>query len=310
MCRVWSWYPVILEPLYLYCERTGPGLLGGAGELSGVALPSCWLPGRSGGWPRRRGCCACMAGLRSCCVRGPLPVHTLPSCGGAGGQSGADPGFDPGLFLCGPTAISWGCAPAMAVVCALLILPFAAVSLPLIGLMPRRCELGRLSGRCRSCFLAMRQCCAPSMPATARGLLVAALIMLSADHPALDRPAALRGLALRHAFPLDHGRRALVVATGAGLPAARRGRARRACRAGRGPLNGAGQSRKMKLGSAHVDRHRYRAQGRQAGPDPGGGRGAARAGRAAFRHPDLHGTAERGRCRPAWSRWSASPRCG
>ena len=78
MCRVWSWYPVILEPLYLYCERTGPGLLGEpvnflASFAFVLVARSIWRMAEASGLLRL------MAGLTFLLCPGGLYLHSLPS---------------------------------------------------------------------------------------------------------------------------------------------------------------------------------------------------------------------------------------
>ncbi|MFZ1340857.1 MAG: hypothetical protein WAS26_17595 [Paracoccaceae bacterium] len=177
MCRVWSWYPVILEPLYLYCERTGPGLLGEpvnflASFAFVLVARSIWRMAEASGLLRL------MAGLTFLLCPGGLYLHSLPSAAALAANLVAILALIL-VYFYGLNRHVVGLAPAMAVVCALLILPFAAVSLPLIGLI-RGAASSAAYLALPILLLGYSAALRPEMPATARGLLVAALIMLSA----------------------------------------------------------------------------------------------------------------------------------
>jgi hypothetical protein len=168
---------VILEPIYLYCGRTGSGLweepLSLVASFAFVAVAvQVW---RSAGELRLL---RVMAGLIFLLWPAGLWLHFLPSPLAVGADIG------PILLLVltcfyGVNRDMVGLSRSMAAVCTLLILPFAAVSLPLIAL---------LHGAAGSAayvplpvlLLGYAAVLRPERPDTARGLLQAALIMVVA----------------------------------------------------------------------------------------------------------------------------------
>lgn len=177
---------MILEPIYLYCERSGPGWLGEPFNLvAGFALLGVAVAIRTR-LPATPALRALSAGIVALFLA-TIALHTAPSH------------LTVALTIASILAVLLiyfhavnrlvlGLSPVMALACTLLILPFAAVSLPLIAVLK-----GAASSVAFSAFpvlllgyaAALRQ----EHPQTARGLFLAgAVFVLSMAVRTLDMP--------------------------------------------------------------------------------------------------------------------------
>jgi hypothetical protein len=171
---MWSGFPVILDPISLYCARTGPGLLDEPLSLmAGLAfLPVALQIVR---WSRDVPQLRLMAGLTFLLCPGAIWLHMMPSLLALAVNLLPVLLLILGYFyLVNRDMVRLG--PTMALICTLLILPFAAVSLPLVG-MVRGAVSSAAYVSVPVLLLGYAAVLRHDTPQAARGLFLAALIM-------------------------------------------------------------------------------------------------------------------------------------
>jgi hypothetical protein len=193
---------VMLEPIFLYCERSASGIWGEpvnlaacmgllgvawavwrrAGDLpDGGAGPTTWAET----FPRRMALGIAALGIAA------ILLHSVPSRLTVGAMLVAIVAL---LLMYFHAVNRWivGLSPVMALVCTLLVLPFAAVSLPLVA-VDRGASSSLAFAAIPVLLLGYAVLLRPEHPDTARGLSVGAAISLlgigarSLDAPLCDR---------------------------------------------------------------------------------------------------------------------------
>ncbi|MEZ5796690.1 MAG: hypothetical protein R3D63_03875 [Paracoccaceae bacterium] len=168
-------YPVILEPLYLYCERVGPGLLQEPLNLmsSLVFAPLGWAIWRgSAGLPGLR----VLAVLTLLVAPASVALHLWPTLLTVSPVVGLILAILLQCFYLANREIM-AMSRRMALACVLVVLPFAAVGLPLLA--AERSALTSLAFVAPPILvLGYAAAVRDRWPATARGLLIAALVLV------------------------------------------------------------------------------------------------------------------------------------